>query len=40
VRELLEETAAPYRGFNVEIDINAAPSEGAGQNPDVFKLDL
>jgi two-component system sensor histidine kinase RegB len=34
VRELLEETAAPYRGFNVEIDINAAPSEGAGQNPE------
>lgn len=28
VRELLEETAAPYRGFNVNIDISAAPVEG------------
>lgn len=25
VRELLEEAAAPYRGFNVEIDISAGP---------------
>lgn len=28
VRELLEETAAPYRGFNVNIDISATPVEG------------
>jgi two-component system sensor histidine kinase RegB len=36
VRELLEETAAPYRGFNVQIDISAAPlagDEAAGQEP-------
>lgn len=28
VRELLEETAAPYRGFSVQIDISAAPVNG------------
>ena len=32
VRELLEEAAAPYRGFNVEIDISAAPL-GNGDTP-------
>jgi two-component system sensor histidine kinase RegB len=35
VRELLEETAAPYRGFSVKIDISAAPVEGGDQpNPE------
>jgi two-component system, sensor histidine kinase RegB len=29
VRELLEEAAAPYRGFNVEIDISASPRDDA-----------
>lgn len=30
VRELIEEAAAPYRGFGAEIAISAAPEEGSG----------
>jgi two-component system sensor histidine kinase RegB len=31
VRELIEEAAAPYRGFNAKIAISAAPEEGSEQ---------
>jgi two-component system sensor histidine kinase RegB len=35
VRELIEEAAAPYRGFGVEIGISAAPEDGGEAAADV-----